>query len=64
MTDHYFWVGRVYFQILEWPAMGAYLKAYLVGAQELVHILTGAYGVVPTTKHLVGNEVELTHFHL
>src|ERR1022692_1701334 len=36
----------------------------LVGAQELVHILSGAYGIVPAAKQFVGNEVELTHFRV
>ena len=36
----------------------------LVGAQELVHILRGANGIVPTAEHLVGNEVEPTHFRV
>ena len=31
-------------------------------AQELVHILSGAYGIVPATELFVGNEVESTHF--
>ena len=39
-------------------------ETYLVGAQELVHILHGVYGVVPTTERLVGNQVELTHFRV
>src|SRR5665647_1212286 len=34
---------------------------HLAGAQELVHILSGAYGIVPAPEHFVGSEVELTH---
>jgi len=37
---------------------------YLVGAQKLIHILIWAYGIVPTTEHVVGNKVELTHFRV
>jgi hypothetical protein len=33
----------------------------LVGAQNLVHILSGPYGIVPAAKQFVGNEVELAH---
>src|ERR1035438_4033241 len=36
----------------------------LAGAQELVHILSWAYGVVPATELFVGDEVELTHFRV
>src|SRR5450759_79803 len=36
----------------------------LAGAQQLVHILSGAYSVVPAPEHFVGNEVELTHFRV
>ena|ERR1035438_1163215 len=36
----------------------------LAGAQELVHILSWAYGVVPATEVFVGDEVELTHFRV
>jgi hypothetical protein len=36
----------------------------LVGAQELVHILSRAYGVVPAAELFVGKEVELTHFRV
>ena len=34
----------------------------LAGAQELIHILSGVHGIVPTTEDLVWNEVELPHF--
>src|ERR1035437_943096 len=40
------------------------LRRRLAGAQNLVHILSGAHGIVPTTEHFVGNEVELTHFRV
>src|ERR1035437_5498886 len=39
-------------------------QADLAGAQELVHILSGAYGIVPAPEHFVGSEVELTHFRV
>ena len=39
-------------------------ESALAGAQELVHILSGAYGIVPAPEHFVGSEVELTHFRV
>ena len=36
----------------------------LVGARELVQILSWAYGVVPATERFVWNEVELAHFRV
>jgi hypothetical protein len=48
----------------QWDAFLHAILAALVGAQELVHILSGAYGIVPAAKQFVGNEVELTHFRV
>src|ERR1017187_108298 len=40
------------------------LRVTKAGAQELVHSLSWAYGVVPATERFVGKEVELTHFRV
>ena len=37
---------------------------YLATVQELIHILSWAHGVVPTTEDIVPNEVNLAHFGL
>ena len=51
---------------LKRPAIEAVVnvRVRLVGAQELVHILSGPYGIVPAAKQFVGNEVELAHFRV
>ena len=57
--------GRWWADIESMPRVMAYGDTRdLVGAQKLVHILNGAYGIVPTTKYFVGNEVELAHFRV
>src|ERR1035441_10456753 len=42
----------------------SYVAMYLVGAQKLVHILSGTHGIVPAAKQFVRNEVKSAHFRV
>lgn len=51
--------GRFLTSLSRWAALPG-----LAGAQKLIHILRGAYGIVPTAEHIVGDEVEASHFRI
>jgi hypothetical protein len=64
----YHWIVPIWYKLAAaWCLAFSVARAQtpiLAGAQQLVHILSGAYGVVPAPEHFVGNEVELTHFRV